>query len=59
MHYQNIIELIQELLENPDFKDDMEYAPKKLYTDESCEERIYTDMCTGDWWFETAASSKC
>ena len=53
LYYRNILELIQELLENPDFKDQMHYSPSKMYTDNSKSERIYSEMWSGNWWHET------
>lgn len=48
--YRNIIEVVQEILENPDFKDDMCYQHEKIYSDNEQEERIYNEMWTADWW---------
>ena len=45
--------LIQELLEDPNFKNEMHHRPMHLYTDESWEERIFGEMWTADWWWET------
>ena len=44
--------LIQELLEDPNFKNEMHHRPMHLYTDESWEERIFGEMWTADWWLE-------
>ncbi|TEB21573.1 hypothetical protein FA13DRAFT_1642617 [Coprinellus micaceus] len=47
------LECIEELLSNPAFRDQVRYAPEKAYTDETGETRIYDEMWTGDWWWET------
>lgn len=48
------MKVIQELIENPDFKDDIHYKPTKLYMDEDWCERIYNEMWMGELWNETA-----
>lgn len=53
---RNPVNIIQELLENPDFRNEIRYKPTKLYTDEEQTERIYNEMWTGDWWNATAVS---
>jgi hypothetical protein len=53
------LECIEELLSNPAFRDQVRYAPEKAYTDETGETRIYDEMWTGDWWWETQVSDPC
>ena len=48
--------LIQELLEDPEYESDFAYAPVKLYTDDSKENRIYSEMHTGDYWNDLIVS---
>ena len=55
---KDVTEVIQELFENPDLKDDMCYTPVKLYTDASKTERIYNEMWTSDLWHEMAVSTQ-
>ena len=52
---RDAIVLIQELLEDPNFKNEMHHRPMHLYTDESWEERIFGEMWTADWWHKNAA----
>ena len=52
------VAVVQEILENPDLKDDIHYKPMRSYTDEEKSERIYNEMWTGDWWNEKAISRK-
>ncbi|OBZ67720.1 hypothetical protein A0H81_12089 [Grifola frondosa] len=47
------VECIQELIGNPVFKDLIQYAPERLYSDSEGSERIYDEMWTADWWWDT------
>ena len=42
--------VLQEILENPAIKDKCVWEPQKNYNSEG--ERVYTDMHTGDWWWD-------
>ena len=53
---RDIESVIQELLEDPEYENDFSYAPVKLYTDESKENRIYSEMNTGDYWNDMIVS---
>lgn len=53
---RNPVECIRELLGNPDFKEYLRYAPEKLFADADGTERIYSEMWTGDWWWDTQVS---
>ena len=50
---QDPVECIKDLLGNPCFKDQMRYAPEKHYGDKSGQEQLFSEMWTGDWWWET------
>ena len=50
---RNIIECIRALWGDPDFADDLIVEPERLYADEDMEIRIYHEMNTGKWWWET------
>ncbi|KAG6818528.1 hypothetical protein H0H93_004273 [Arthromyces matolae] len=50
---RNPVECIHELMGNPAFRELMAYVPERAYTDEACTERIYDEMWTGDWWWNT------
>ncbi|KAJ3547086.1 hypothetical protein NMY22_g1793 [Coprinellus aureogranulatus] len=47
------IECIRELLGNPAFKDSMRYAPEQVFEDEMGEVRVFDEMWTGEWWWDT------
>ncbi|KAF8598797.1 hypothetical protein BDV93DRAFT_478147, partial [Ceratobasidium sp. AG-I] len=55
-HYlctRNPIDVVRELIGNPRFKDSMRYAPEHHWTSEELDNRIYSEMWTGDWWWRT------
>lgn len=47
------VECVKELMGNPALKDSIQYAPGKQYTDAEGKNRVYEEMWTGDWWWET------
>ena len=50
------VECVKELIGNPAFKEFMSYVPERVYVDNKGQERIYDEMWTGDWWWETQVS---
>jgi Plavaka transposase len=50
------VECLKELMGNPIFKDSMEYAPQKHFMDEEGNNRVFDEMWTGDWWWNTQVS---
>lgn len=51
--FRNPVECIRELLGSAAFKDETVYGPSRAYTSEERTERVYNEMNTGDWWWET------
>ncbi|GLB43865.1 putative zn-finger domain-containing protein [Lyophyllum shimeji] len=47
------IDCIKELMGNPAFKEYLAYAPERVYTDKEGANRIFDEMWTGNWWWET------
>ena len=47
------VEIIQSLIANPMFKDEIAYEPEKVYKDNRGKIRVYDEMWTGDWWWDT------
>ena len=47
------VECVKELMGNPMFKDSLEYAPQKHFMDEEGKNRVFDEMWTGDWWWNT------
>ncbi|KAF8871625.1 hypothetical protein BD779DRAFT_1613911 [Infundibulicybe gibba] len=37
----------------PAFKDSISYVPERVYTSSDGDDRIYDEMWTGDWWWDT------
>lgn len=40
-------------MESPTFRDLMAYAPEHVYKDKNGKVRIYDEMWTADWWWNT------
>lgn len=50
------VECVRELIGNPAFRDGMCFAPQQEYEDEEGTQRIYDEMWTADWWWNTQVS---
>jgi Plavaka transposase len=50
------MEAIRYMLSRPAFADHLVFAPKRVYTSEKRKVRVYSEMCTGDWWWRTQVS---
>lgn len=50
------VDCIKELIGNPSFQNHVAYVPERAYTDKAGMNRIYDEMWTGDWWWETQVS---
>jgi hypothetical protein len=51
------VECVRELLGNPALKNYMKYAPERVYEDDEGNSRIYDEMWTASWWWETQVIS--
>ncbi|KAG6839374.1 hypothetical protein C0991_003198 [Blastosporella zonata] len=49
--FRNPVECVKELIGNPAFEKMMAYLPEQVFQDPACQERIYDEMWTGDWWW--------
>ncbi|THG98547.1 hypothetical protein EW145_g7410 [Phellinidium pouzarii] len=49
---RDVIEIIQELIGNPTFRNDIAYFPERAYTDAQGTCRIYDELWTADWWWD-------
>jgi hypothetical protein len=47
------VDCVRELIGHLTFKDMMVYAPEHAYADNEGKCRIYDEMWTCDWWWET------
>ena len=50
------VECIRELIGNPLFRDKLQYGPQLKFLDEEGKVRVYDEMWTGDWWWNTQVS---
>ena len=51
--YRDIIECIRALYGDPEFADILVFSPEKHYADPEHQTRVYFDLHTGKWWWET------
>ena len=57
LYYRPIMECIEALLGNVDFAKDLIFGPERHYSDEDCTIRLYHDLHTGKWWWDTQVYS--
>ncbi|KAI0737726.1 hypothetical protein C8Q80DRAFT_1114756 [Daedaleopsis nitida] len=50
------VECVRELIGNPLFRENMCYAPKRVFADSEGNVRIYDNMWTANWWWDTQLS---
>jgi hypothetical protein len=50
---QDPVECVRELLGNPAFRDVLKYAPERHFMDEEGNNRMFDEMWTADWWWNT------
>jgi hypothetical protein len=50
------VECVCKLIGNPTFKDVMAFAPEKAFSDADGRDRMYDEMWTADWWWDTQVS---
>ena len=51
IYFRDIFDCIKFLLGHLPFAEDLDFAPVQLF--DSADNRIYTEMNSGDWWWET------
>ncbi|KAJ7058983.1 hypothetical protein C8F01DRAFT_990238 [Mycena amicta] len=49
--FQPIIPCVRALWGDPEFAQDLIFAPERHYTDADMTERVFTDVHTGKWWW--------
>jgi hypothetical protein len=49
--YRDVLECIQSLYGNPEFLQDLVFAPERHYSNDERSVRIINEMHTGDWWW--------
>ncbi|KAL1712022.1 hypothetical protein EV715DRAFT_268174 [Schizophyllum commune] len=50
VYKRNPIDAIRSLWEDPSLSEHLVYRPKRIFTNRSREDRIYSEMWTGRWW---------
>lgn len=50
------VDAVKDLIGNPALREHMTYAPQKLFEDMAKEARVWEEMHTADWWWETQVS---
>lgn len=53
IYYRDVLECIKALYGDTDFVDYLAFAPERHYTDDNEMVRLYSDMHTGKWWWNT------
>jgi hypothetical protein len=53
VYYQDILECVRALYGNPDFAPHLIFKPEQHYKDANQLNRMYNNMHTGKWWWET------
>ncbi|KAG8724786.1 hypothetical protein FRC09_014208 [Ceratobasidium sp. 395] len=49
---RNVVEVIQMLIRDRRFVENMRFAPERHWTSEDRDERVYDEMWSGDWWWK-------
>jgi hypothetical protein len=47
------VECVRELLGNPAFRNVLKYAPERHFMDEEGKNRMFDEMWTANWWWDT------
>jgi hypothetical protein len=47
------VECVKELIGNPAFQNLVSYVPQRAYADKAGLKRIFDEMWTADWWWDT------
>ncbi|KIJ67367.1 hypothetical protein HYDPIDRAFT_84908 [Hydnomerulius pinastri MD-312] len=55
-YMRNIEECVRALFGDPDFAKDLVFLPERHYSDEDKTKRLYHDLHTGKWWWQTQKS---
>ncbi|KAJ3512046.1 hypothetical protein NMY22_g15452 [Coprinellus aureogranulatus] len=50
IRHRPILKAIESIFKNPDLASHLVYKPSKVYSDDSKENRIYSEMWTAKWW---------
>jgi hypothetical protein len=53
---RNIIDVIRSLVGDWTLKDDLRYAPVRVWMTKERKERVYSEAWTGNWWWRMQVS---
>lgn len=56
---RDIIKAMRWLMRQPAYAEDLVYAPQRCFNTDAPPKRLYTEMHTGDWWWETQVRYQC
>jgi hypothetical protein len=56
-YFRDILKCIEALYGNPEFATHLVVMPERHYSDANQTERVFHDMHTGKWWWETQVST--
>ena len=59
VHFRDILEAIQALLGNPAHTKQIVYRPRRVFSDETRTNQIYSEMWTGLWWNAIQVCAVC
>lgn len=51
-YYRDVLECTRALFGDPEFANDLVFAPERHYTDLTRSVRVYSEMHTGSWWWD-------
>jgi Plavaka transposase len=51
--HRNPIECVKGLIGNPAFREFISYMAERVYLDTEGKTRVFDEMWTGDWWWDT------
>lgn len=54
---RNPVDCVKELIGNPAFRSLISYVPQRAYADKAGTDRIFDEMWTADWWWDTQVSN--
>jgi len=57
MYSRNIIDCIKSIFGDPEFTSQLILSPEKHYADADKTQRLYHEMNTGKWWWNTQVSA--
>ena len=56
LYFRDPVEAIKSLLRRPSLANCMEFAPRRVWSDETKKKRVYSEISTGNWWWRKQVS---